>query len=54
MLPESTVDLSGETSMDRIIETICHLHNQQTPHTQEFFDKLPQKENEFLVSVRQT
>lgn len=42
-------DQSG-SAMDHLIEKITRLHEQQTPHTREFFDRLPAKESEYVVS----
>ena len=36
--------------LETIIKHITAVHLQQTPHTTEFFEKLPKKENDFLVS----
>lgn len=40
-----------ERELEKIIRHITTIHMQQTPHTPEFFKKLPEKEKEFLVSV---
>lgn len=39
------------STMDHMIVKITRLHQQQTPHTPEFFDRLPAKENEYVVSI---
>lgn len=38
-----------EQELERIIRQITAVHLQQTPHTPEFFEKLPEREREFLV-----
>lgn len=38
-----------EVELDSIIRHITASHQEQTPHTAEFFEKLPQLEKEFLV-----
>ena len=40
-----------EKELDRIIRHITTVHLQQTPHTPDFFEKLPEREAEFLVSI---
>ena len=42
---------ASEEELEQIIQHITSIHQQQTPHTPEFFAKLPEKEKEFLVSV---
>jgi hypothetical protein len=37
-----------EDAMDAVVQQISQIHQQQTPHTQEFFEKLPDKEIEYL------
>jgi hypothetical protein len=49
-LPSGSQDVGS--AMDGLIGKITKLHEQQTPHTREFFDLLPAKENEFVVSCR--
>ena len=44
LTPEDRVN-----DLEKIIRHITTVHQQQTPHTPEFFEKLPQKEKEFLV-----
>lgn len=39
-----------DETVERLIEEITLIHEQQTPHTREFFDRLPAKENEYVVS----
>jgi hypothetical protein len=34
--------------IEKLIEEITRIHEQQTPHTREFFDRLPAKENEYV------
>ena len=38
-----------EQELQKLIETITEVHLEQTPHTQEFYAKLPDKEAQFLV-----
>lgn len=45
-----SVLLVVDEAMDRLIQEITLIHEQQTPHTPEFFDRLPAKENEYVVS----
>lgn len=44
-----TVIETQEEELEKIIEHITTVHKQQTPHTPEFFEKLPEKEKEFMV-----
>ena len=39
-----------EEELEKIISHITQVHKQQTLHTPEFFEKLPEKEREFLVN----
>jgi len=52
-LSEMTSLMKGDmgSAMDHFIVKITRLHEQQTPHTPEFFDRLPAKENEYVVSL---
>ena len=45
-LPETT---QREAELERIIKHITAAHLAQTPHSPEFFQKLPEKEAEYLV-----
>ena len=44
---QSTADREAE--LERIIKHITTAHLEQTPHSPEFFQKLPEKEAEYLV-----
>ena len=41
-----------DEELEKIIKHITSIHQQQTPHTPEFFEKLPEKEKEFLASLK--
>lgn len=49
-LPLMCYDPLSPSKLEKIIQQITQVHVQQTPHTPEFFEKLPEKEKEFLVS----
>ena len=40
-----------EAELEKIIKHITAAHLQQTPHSPDFFQKLPQREAEYLVGV---
>ena len=44
-----TLGENKEQELEKIIRCITLVHLQQTPHTPEFFEKLPQREKEFMV-----
>ena len=48
---EAMVDVTDTAELERIVKHITDVHKQHTPHTPEFFAKLPQKEKEFLVRM---
>ena len=48
---EAMVDVTDTAELERIVKHITDVHKQHTPHTPEFFAKLPQKEKEFLVRI---
>jgi len=47
-LPLICYDPLSPSKLEKIIQQITQVHVQQTPHTPEFFEKLPEKEKEFL------
>ena len=49
-IQHSTTSPEYNKKLEDIIKHITSVHLQQTPHTPEFFEKLPGKEKEFLVS----
>ena len=44
-------DVIDDETAEEILDKIMNVHRQQTPHTPEFFEKLSQKEQDYLVNT---